>query len=88
MPRNASTYVHRVGRTARAGCGGRSVTLVSDDRRKIMKEVLKGEGTALSADGGQVLSRVIPADVIKQYKNQVRTPNTSLTLTNSFEINI
>jgi len=42
MPRTASSYVHRVGRTARAGCGGRSITLVSDARRKVMKEVLKG----------------------------------------------
>lgn len=42
MPRNSSTYVHRVGRTARAGCSGRAVTLVCDSRRKIMKEVLKG----------------------------------------------
>ncbi|CAM9131810.1 unnamed protein product, partial [Ectocarpus fasciculatus] len=41
MPRIASTYVHRVGRTARAGCGGRAVTIVGDARRKVMKEVLK-----------------------------------------------
>ena len=37
-------YVHRVGRTARAGCGGRSVTFVGDARRKVMKDVLKGDG--------------------------------------------
>lgn len=43
MPRQASTYVHRVGRTARAGCGGRAVTIVSDGRRKILKEIMKGE---------------------------------------------
>jgi hypothetical protein len=41
MPRSASTYVHRVGRTARAGCGGRAVTFVGDARRKVMKDVLK-----------------------------------------------
>jgi hypothetical protein len=45
---------------------------VSDDRRKVMKEVLKGEGASLSADGGQVLSRSVPADVINLYKQQVR----------------
>lgn len=44
MPRSASTYVHRVGRTARAGCGGRAVTFVGDARRKVMKDVLKGDG--------------------------------------------
>jgi hypothetical protein len=39
-----SRYVHRVGRTARAGCGGRAVTFVGDARRKVMKDVLKGDG--------------------------------------------
>jgi ATP-dependent RNA helicase DDX27 len=47
MPRNVSIYVHRVGRTARAGCGGRSITLVTDERRKIMKDVLKAEAKRL-----------------------------------------
>lgn len=49
MPRNISIYIHRVGRTARAGCGGRSITLVSEDRRKIMKEVLKEEAKKIAA---------------------------------------
>lgn len=72
MPRTVSTYIHRVGRTARAGCGGRSITLVSDDRRKVMKEVLKGEGAKLSADGGQVLSRTIPAPVLLFYQQEIK----------------
>eukprot|EP01039_Chlorochromonas_danica_P005723 gene5723-6307_t len=69
MPRNVSTYIHRVGRTARAGCGGRSITLVTDDRRKIMKEVLKSDATrGLSAEQShQVLSRTIPASVMAHY---------------------
>lgn len=71
MTRNASTYVHRVGRTARAGNGGRAITLVSDSRRKIMKDVLKGEGAALSQDGGQVLSRTVPAPVLSYYQSKI-----------------
>ena len=37
-----------MGRTARAGCGGRSITLVSDTRRKMMKEVLKLKGESVA----------------------------------------
>ncbi len=85
MPRNLSIYVHRVGRTARAGCGGRSITLVSDARRKMMKEVLKmkGEGVTNSEGSGagsgsvapssQVLSRTIPGAVLTQYTQMVQS---------------
>ncbi len=76
MPRVASTYVHRVGRTARAGCGGRSVTLVSDSRRKVMKEVLKGDTSLAKKDGAEgetagVLSRTIPPAVVSHYESLI-----------------
>lgn len=76
MPRNTSTYVHRVGRTARAGRGGRSITLVSDGRRRVMKELLKGDGAAMNPDeeGGAnkaVLSRTIPSEVVSQYSIKI-----------------
>lgn len=73
MPRSTSTYVHRVGRTARAGLSGRAVTLVSDARRKVMKDVLKGEGTSIknASDGCQVLSRTIPQAVISNYASKI-----------------
>lgn len=32
-PRNLETYLHRVGRTARAGSEGLAVSLISDDDR-------------------------------------------------------
>ena len=71
MPRSVNTYIHRVGRTARAGCGGRSITFVSDERRKIMKEVLKGEGAALGATAGQILSRSIPPTIIREFMSKI-----------------
>ncbi|KAF1779458.1 P-loop containing nucleoside triphosphate hydrolase [Phytophthora cactorum] len=39
MPKDITTYVHRVGRTARAGRNGRAVTLTSESRRLVMKQV-------------------------------------------------
>ena len=41
MPSVVKQYIHRVGRTARAGRGGRSVTLVGEKERKNLKAVVK-----------------------------------------------
>lgn len=72
-----------LGRTARAGCGGRAITIVSDSRRKVMKEVLKSEAMAPStgkqkegANGAiddnneamvGVFNRTIPLGVVAHY---------------------
>lgn len=71
MPRSASTYVHRVGRTARAGCGGVAVTLVGEARRKVVTEVLKGEGASLSSEGGRVLNRTIAPGVVAKFATRI-----------------
>lgn len=39
MPDVPETYVHRIGRTARAGADGRAVSLVSGDERSLLKAV-------------------------------------------------
>lgn len=41
LPPTLQQYVHRVGRTARAGKVGRSVSMVGDQERKILKEIVK-----------------------------------------------
>ena len=45
MPKNPKDYVHRVGRTARAGRGGRSMALVSQYDVKLLEaaEAFTGE---------------------------------------------
>jgi superfamily II DNA/RNA helicase len=44
-----------VGRTARAGCGGRAVTLVTESMRLLMKQIV-----ADVEDKSSIKSRVIP----------------------------
>jgi superfamily II DNA/RNA helicase len=39
MPDNVPGYLHRIGRTARAGADGRAVTFVEDGNRTLLKEV-------------------------------------------------
>jgi ATP-dependent RNA helicase RhlE len=39
LPFVSEAYVHRIGRTARAGKEGHSITLVADDERKLLKDI-------------------------------------------------
>ncbi|EFX00649.1 ATP-dependent RNA helicase [Grosmannia clavigera kw1407] len=41
VPKNLDDYIHRIGRTARAGRRGLAVTIVSEKDRKFVKEVVK-----------------------------------------------
>ncbi|KAK7076091.1 putative ATP-dependent RNA helicase ddx27, partial [Halocaridina rubra] len=41
LPRTYASYVHRVGRTARAGHGGRSVSIASDKEYTMLREIKK-----------------------------------------------
>lgn len=66
MPKDITTYVHRVGRTARAGRNGRAVTLTSESRRMVMKQVSRH-------CQGFVKSRAVPDPVITQWKARIES---------------
>ena len=74
MP-NVTTYVHRIGRTARAGCGGRSCTLISEGRRHLMKDVVrdaeKKNIDSKSTGGAVIKSRTIPTSVISFFNKKI-----------------
>ena len=40
-PKSLTSYLHRIGRTARAGTSGRSITIIEDGDRQLLKEVVK-----------------------------------------------
>lgn len=61
-PQNLEIYVHRVGRTARAGRKGVAVTLAAETDRKVVKAAVK----AGKAQGSKVVSLTInPSDADK-----------------------
>ena len=78
MPSNVETYVHRIGRTARAGRGGKSCTLIGEGRRHLMKEVIKDaeqkrklndskDIRSKSSSTGLIRSRTIPPAVVSHF---------------------
>ena len=60
MPAQMEPYLHRVGRTARAGRQGRAVTLVGESDRRLLKAVLK------RTPPEQVKHRLVPPEVVQQ----------------------
>ena len=78
MPGQVESYVHRIGRTARAGRTGKACTLIGEGRRQLMKAVMKDaeqkrrmeESKAkhgkmkASSSTGAIRSRSIPAAVM------------------------
>eukprot|EP00469_Lotharella_globosa_P002719 CAMPEP_0167802700 /NCGR_PEP_ID=MMETSP0111_2-20121227/19300_1 /TAXON_ID=91324 /ORGANISM="Lotharella globosa, Strain CCCM811" /LENGTH=435 /DNA_ID=CAMNT_0007698835 /DNA_START=17 /DNA_END=1324 /DNA_ORIENTATION=- len=64
MPKILARYIHRVGRTARAGHTGKAVTLVGENGRKNLRAVVKMAKEVTK-------SRVVPAAVINKWKKAI-----------------
>ncbi|KAF7306942.1 DEAD-domain-containing protein [Mycena indigotica] len=66
MPGQLAQYLHRVGRTARAGKKGRSVTLVGEADRKMLKAAIKH-----GSETDQVRHRILPADAVARWTERL-----------------
>ncbi|KAI0365236.1 DEAD-domain-containing protein [Pilatotrama ljubarskyi] len=66
MPGQLAQYLHRVGRTARAGKKGRSVTLVGEADRKMLKAAIKH-----SSSEDQVRHRQVPPEVVAKWSQKL-----------------
>ncbi|KAH9898412.1 DEAD-domain-containing protein [Cubamyces lactineus] len=66
MPGQLAQYLHRVGRTARAGKKGRSVTLVGEADRKMLKAAIKH-----STSEDQVRHRQVPPEVVAKWSQKL-----------------
>ena len=48
------TYVHRIGRTGRAGRDGQAIAFCSEEERPLLKDILKLTGLELDPDSGEL----------------------------------
>ncbi|CAI0393281.1 unnamed protein product [Linum tenue] len=70
-PRDLTSYVHRVGRTARAGRKGYAVTFVTDNDRSLLKSIAKRVGSKLKSRIVAEQSITKWGQIIEQMEDQV-----------------
>ncbi|KAG0646799.1 ATP-dependent RNA helicase drs1 [Hyphodiscus hymeniophilus] len=66
-PQSHEIYLHRVGRTARAGRAGRACTIAAEPDRKVVKAAVKSG----KAQGAKIVSRVIEASEADEWADKV-----------------
>ena len=66
-PQSLEIYLHRVGRTARAGTTGRACTIAAEDDRKVVKSAVKMGRT----QGAKIVSRIVDTDEVDTWAKRL-----------------
>lgn len=66
-PQTHEIYLHRVGRTARAGRAGRSCTIAAEPDRKVVKAAVKSG----RAHGAKIVSRIVDANEADEWAQKI-----------------
>ena len=72
LPNVAEDYVHRIGRTGRAGTNGTALSLVSPEEQKLLKEIqklLKKQIPTTSTPGFETKWEAVPAKTANQKRS-------------------
>ncbi|KAK2747808.1 nucleolar DEAD-box protein required for synthesis of 60S ribosomal subunit [Myotisia sp. PD_48] len=73
-PQSHEIYLHRVGRTARAGRSGRACTIAAEPDRKVVKQAVKTGRT----QGAKIVSRTIDPDTADEWADKVESMKTEI----------
>ena len=66
-PQSHEIYLHRVGRTARAGRAGRSCTIAAEPDRKVVKEAVRSG----KAQGAKIFSRAVEPALVDEWSKKI-----------------
>lgn len=80
-PQSHAIYLHRVGRTARAGLDGRACTLVAEPDRKLVREIVR----AAKSQGASVVSRVLDIKAVDDCEAKLNALNGEVEVIMSME---
>ncbi|MCJ1421543.1 nucleolar DEAD-box protein required for synthesis of 60S ribosomal subunit [Xylographa parallela] len=67
-PQSHEIYLHRVGRTARAGRAGRACTIAAEPDRKIVKQAVRSG----KAQGAKIVSRVVDGELADAWDEKIK----------------
>ncbi|MCJ1284863.1 nucleolar DEAD-box protein required for synthesis of 60S ribosomal subunit [Xylographa opegraphella] len=67
-PQSHEIYLHRVGRTARAGRTGRACTIAAEPDRKVVKQAVRSG----KAQGAKIVSRVVEAELADAWAEKIK----------------
>ena len=73
-PQTHEIYVHRVGRTARAGKSGRACTIAAEPDRKVVKAAVKSG----RAQGAKIVSRVMTASEVDDMHTKIEAMDSEI----------
>ena len=76
LPEVPETYVHRIGRTGRAGCEGSAIAFCSEEERPLLRDIEKLTGLVLSAtddEGEYMLEKGVPAAAPRKQSERRKT---------------
>jgi len=76
FPANVKTYIHRVGRTARAGKCGYACTFVADSRKKLLKQLLQSDANK----NGVIKSRTLNHEFVLWCARKISEMKTDIEL--------